>query len=377
MVFDDQLVGDGSLQPPPFDRDHYLPVILTRMGERLAMRELKPEVRSAMTPLFVIHPINNDPKTGTPVRSVEDHLRGLAKQLAKDWGTRPAFADLRWVTPLTPIDGLHPLTWFVLRCRHAGLLISPAVSGSHDPSYRAAAADVSKQVRSSMALRLGPTEWPNIGTPLGDGHILSLLAETGRPPNEVHLMIDLERIAGALDITAAALRPALKSLPHASEWASVSLLGTGMPDNTEEVGRDKAKHIDRSEWTLWRSLTGHDYRLPTFGDYGVQSPNPMSDFNPLYMDSSAQLRYTTTASWYVARGRAIKVNGNSQAHVLAQMIVSEPTVYRGPGFSWGDAWLQDCADYKDGPGDQRQWRKATTNHHLTFVVDQLANLHGT
>jgi hypothetical protein len=377
MLFDDQLVGDGSLQPAAFDRDHYVPVILTRQGERLALRELQPNVRKAMTPLFVVHPIDDDPKTGLPKRSPRTHLGLLAKQLAKDWGTRPAFADLRFVKPVELIQDLHPLTWFVLECRKAGLLIAPAMSGAHDPAYRAAAAEVSQQVRSSIAIRLGPEEWPNIGSPLGDGHVLSLLAEAGRPANEVHLIIDLERLSGALDITAAALKPALKAMPHATEWASLSMVGTGMPDGTQEVGQNKVKHIERLEWTLWRSLSGYDYRQPTYGDYGVQSPNPLSDFNPLFMDSSAQLRYTTNSSWYVARGRGLKVHGNGQIHSLAQMIVNEPTVFSGEGFSWGDRWLKNCAEHKDGPGDQRQWRKVTTNHHLTFVVAQIANPHGT
>lgn len=376
MVFDDQMVGDG-LQPRPFDREQYVPVILTRQGERLAMRELAAGVREGMTPLFVVHPIDTDLDTGAPKRSVADHLGGLARQLAKDWGTRAAFVDVRYVDTSSAIDGRHPLAWFVLECRKAGLLVAPAISGAHDPAYRAAAADVSQEVRTSIALRLGPSEWANIGSPLGNGHVLSLLADAGRPASEVHLIIDVEQLTGSPDITAAALRPALRSLPHATEWASLSMVGTGMPDTTDHIPKDTARHVPRLEWSLWRSLTDHDYRQPVYGDYCVQSPNPMSDFDPRYMQSSAQLRYTATGSWYIARGRSVKATGTGQIHDLAQLIVKEPSVFSGGTFSWGDRWLADCAAHKQGPGSQAVWRKVTTNHHLTFVVDQLANLHGT
>ena len=41
-----------------------------------------------------------------------------------------------------------------------------------------------------MAIRLGPSEWPNLGTPLGDGNLMSLLADTGRSPGDVHVVVD-------------------------------------------------------------------------------------------------------------------------------------------------------------------------------------------
>ena len=368
----------GQLLPAPFDRSQYVPAILTRMGERLAMRELSDVTRDAMTPLFVVHPIDRQPDTNAPVRTVAEHLDKLTGQLAADWGTRPAFVDLRFVDTTVQVDGLHPVTWFVLRCRDAGLLLAPALSVAHDSDYKAAAADASRAAGTAMAIRLGPSEWPNIGSPLGDGHVLALLRDTGRPPQEVHLMIDVERLIGPPDVAAAALRPALRSLPHANEWASLTLLGTGMPDGTKEVGRDNARHLARLEWALWQSLNDRDYRQPAFGDYCVQSPDPVTDFDPRYMDSTAQLRYTTASSWYVVRGRAVKKFGSEQIHDLAARIVSEPAIYSGEDFSWGDGWLSKCAGGTTRPpGNQAVWRKVTTNHHLTFVADQLSSLRGT
>lgn len=362
---------------PPFDHRRYVPVLLTRQGERLAVRELAAGTRSGATPLFVVHPIQNSRETGLPVWSVEQHLVKLARQLADDWGTGPAFVDLRHVDTASPLpDGNHPLARLLLACRDWGLPLTPVISGAHAPAYRAAAVLAASLADTAVGIRLGPSEWPEIGTPLGDGHLLGLLGETGQDTGQTHLILDLEdQVSTTVAVTAAALRPALRTLPHAYDWSSVTITGTGMPTGTAEVGRDGAANIPRSEWALWRSLDAQDFRRPSFGDYGVQHPDPVSGFDPRFMDSSAQLRYTIAASWFVVRGRGVKKTGNAQIHDLAAQVVAHAE-YPGPDFSWGDRWLNDCARYLCKAADQSVWRKVTTNHHLTYVVRQLASLLG-
>jgi hypothetical protein len=357
--------------PAPFDRRRYVPAILTRQGELHAIRELYSPDRGAMTPIFIAHPIANEPGTDAPMRSVGDHLERLARALLRDWGTRPAFVDLRFVDTNRVVHGTHPLPFFVMRCLAGGLPLAPVLAGVHDGPYRAAAIDAATRAGTALAIRLGPTEWPTLGTPLGDGHVMGLLAETGRSPNEVHVIVDAEHISGATEVVAAAMRPALTSLPHLNEWASLTVLGTGMPRDTSAVRGEH--HLPRLEWTLWRSVSEPNLRRPSFGDYGVQHPDPISDFDPRYMDSAAQLRYTTANSWYVVRGRALKKHGREQIHGLAGRIVGNEDVYAGRDFSWGDAWLWRCASNAERPGDQGVWRKVTTNHHLKFVVGQLAS----
>lgn len=379
MSLDAELEVEPALLPPPFGSDRYVPAVLTRQGERLAVRELPEEVRRGMTPLFVVHPIDNKPGTDEPVRTTTTHLSKLARQLADDWGHRPAFVDLRFVDTTVPLeDGLHPLLSFILRCRELGLPLAPAISGTHDASYRAAARDASAAANTAIALRLGPDEWANIGTPLGDGYVQGLLTETGREPEGIHLILDAEEIGSSAAMVAAAMRGALRGLPHANGWASLTVVGTAMPVGTREVGRDGEKHLPRREWALWCSLSDTDYRRPSFGDYGVQNPDPISDFDPRFMDSSAQLRYTTANSWFVVRGRGMKAvdGGADQIRGLAERVVSDPDIYSGRDFSWGDGWLWKCVHNDAPPGRQGVWRKVTTNHHLTFVVDQLATLHG-
>jgi hypothetical protein len=365
----------GRLIPQPFERFAYVPIILTRQGERLALRELDQDIREALTPLFVVHPVDRDLDDGTPKRSEEEHLRLMSLALVRDWGLGDAFVDLRHLDLSSPMtNGDHGVPWFIAACRSAGLSLAPAISGSHNPSYRAEAVRAAELFDTSLLLRLGPSEWPQLGTPLGDGHLASLIAETGRSPANLHLMLDLEDQLINPAIAGNAVRQALRSLPHAYEWASVTVAGTAMPSGTNSVGADAMALLPRTELTLWRSLTEPDYRHPSFGDYCVQHPDPLSGFDPRFMDSSAQLRYTIDSDWLVVRGRGIKRAGNSQVHDLALRVVNH-SEFSGNGFSWGDHWLSQCAARSCSPGNQGVWRKASTNHHLTYVVRQIAN-HG-
>jgi len=362
--------------PLGFDHTRYVPVVLTRQGEMLALRLLDPTVKEATTPLFVVHPVPLDVDTGLPSCTPQRHVERLVKPVTKGWGVRPAFVDLQHIdtTALMP-DGSHPLLWLVRECAEQGLPLAPVLSAGRDLAYRKAAVTAARACGSSLCLRLPSTEWADLGKPLGDGRLLTLLAETGLEPEQVHVVLDCAQVGDAA-LAARAVEGALAGLPRAHQWASLTVAGTGLPVGTSDVGPDNHKYLPRTEWLLWRRLDGSGYRRPAFGDYCVQHPDPQTGYNPKTMDTSAQLRYTTAEAWLVTRGRGLKKNGREQIRDLARQVV-EHSDYSGAGFSWGDQWLTDVAAGACGAGTQLVWRKATTTHHLTYVVRQLATLLGT
>lgn len=363
-----------ELFPAPFDEQRYAPVLLTRQGERLALRVITDDVRDSMTPLFVVHPINRDPKTNAYTSDPETHVEKVSNQLAKDWGSNPAFVDLRWVDSSFPTTrGVHLVEYFLRSAYERGLRLAPAISTDHSAEYRRIACETASELGASVCLRLSPEEWSDIGTPLGNGRVLGLLGETGLGAENVHLVIDFQdQIPRTIAVALAAIRPVLRALPEANRWASLTVAGTGMPVGTADVGADNSAELPRLEWLLWNAIVESGYRRPSFGDYAVQHPNPLSDFNPLFMDSSAQLRYTIAREWFVARGRGVRRAGNEQIRDLATQVVNHAQ-YSGPEFSWGDRWLSDCAANRCPAGNQGVWRKVATNHHLTYVARQVSN----
>jgi hypothetical protein len=367
------LTPEGAGLPAGFNHGHYVPVILTRQGERLALRVLDPMIKDHVTPLFVLHPVPKDLDTEQPQVSVDEHVRKAPAQLLRDWGTRPAMIDLKWLPSAERMsDDSHPLYWLCNASHAAGLTLAPSLSAGRDDAYRQAACDAARATGSSLCFRLPPDEWADLTEATGQGRLLALLAEADLPPESVHLILDVEGDVNTnAAITANAMRSALRALPHANAWRSVTVAGTAMPTGTADIGANNAALLPRSEWLLWRLLADGDHRLPAFGDYGVQHPDPMSDFDPRYMQSSAQLRYTIARDWFVARGRGMRVAGNEQIRDLATQVV-EHDEYAGPDFSWGDHWLHECATSSCSAGNQMVWRKVATSHHLTYVARQIA-----
>lgn len=372
-------LGTPEQLPRALTERDYVPITLTRLGEQVALDHLDPDVRELITPMFVFHPVTKDLDTKEPKKSVDEHVRRIFYSLGdKTWGNDPAFVDLRHVdTNEKMSDGSHPIEWVVREAHNRGWPLAPTIWSGQKTADRAASIDIAAEVGTSICFRLPPDEWVAIGSPEGDAQLNNLLQQTGLQPDQIHIILDLtDNLGSEPTITALALRAALLLMPHAREWRSLVVAGTGMPRGTAEVGRNSTAEIPRGEWAVWRQLRETSgIRVPTFGDYLVQHPDPFSDYDPRFMDTAAQLRYTTATAWFVARGAGMKIHGASQIYLLADQVAAHPQ-FSDRGFSWGDNWIADCADRACDPGTQGIWRQVTTNHHLTYVARQIANLVG-
>jgi hypothetical protein len=134
--------------------------------------------------------------------------------------------------------------------------------------------------------------------------------------------------------------------------------------------------LPRREWELWKTLQRRPGILPRhdliFGDYAITHPVP-KELDPRTMRMSASIRYTTRDNWLVVKGRNVRQYGFEQYFELCKELVQRPE-YEGRDFSWGDKYISDCADGMTGPGNATTWRKVGTNHHLTRVMREIANL---
>ena len=83
---------------------------------------------------------------------------------------------------------------------------------------------------------------------------------------------------------------------------------------------------------------------------------------------------TTEETYFVTKGTSFKKAGGSQHAQLCNIIISTPNIYLGTTYSWGDTYINNCSNLQVGGGNLCTWRKVGTNHHITLVVNQLANL---
>jgi hypothetical protein len=141
------------------------------------------------------------------------------------------------------------------------------------------------------------------------------------------------------------------------------------------VAEGTVGRLPRREWDLWCRLRARrPRRLPTYGDYAIQHPDPPWEGEESGPGMRANIRYTLHDITLVARGVGpLQLEGAEQYRGLCRKIIAEPR-FAGADYTWGDRLIFDCARGIADPGNQNRWRGAGTSHHLRLVVEQLGGL---
>lgn len=353
----------------------YVPVLLTKRGERSALRDLSPGSRGSLTPLFVVEPIPWDFDNDEPAKTVDEHLSARPQELVDSWGIGAAFVDLTFIDDSPMIAGEHPLVWFTSQCAALGLPLVPVVAIGRSDAYRAATAVVVARDGLGACVRLPVPEWPS-GSSVD---IDALLLDLSLDPEDVDLVLDVgDEVAAAPGMTERAVRTELGTLPYLADWRSLVVASSGMP-RTMPGGRG-VHVLPRFDWRLYRELVlrAPPARLPTFADYAIAHSDPSLDVNPRFMSMSATLRYTAADDWLVSKGALFRASGGrgqgaAAVPPAAAALAAHPDFLRG--HCGGEVWVQDAAT--GGPtGNAETWRRYATRHHLELVPEHLAILHG-
>lgn len=359
---------------------HYVPILPTKAGELFALADLSATVRSKLTPLLAIHPIQFDFDTEMPSKTAADHVVGLGKKIARTWGTGRAFLDPIFLGDEPEPGGSEdPMQSVLTDAAQEGLHLVPVVSPGRHPNYTTTAASVHQDTGVGVCVRLSPRNWPTSPT---RAHVIDdLLVAIGLGPGDADLVLDLgEDVHGELATELAGI--AIQTLPHAELWRSITLAGGSFPENLSEIQKNRINRLPRLEQRLYEAVctetAAAGLRVPTFGDYAVAHPDPtQGDVDPKLINISASLRYTLDGEWLVAKGELYKGTGGrslggAAAVPVAEMIANAPE-FCGPDFSAGDTWIDQIARGQANGGNPQAWRRAGTSHHLTLVAENLSS----
>jgi hypothetical protein len=156
----------------------------------------------------------------------------------------------------------------------------------------------------------------------------------------------------------------------------LTLIASSFPRGLSNVKADSTRRLPRGEFNLWQHVVQSNKlaRIPSFGDYGIVNPAD-EDFAGKTMKPSAKIRYTIEEDWLIIRGKSLRKDLN-QYHDLSEKLINEKE-FLGAGFSWGDDYVSECARKIKFSRQLTQWVAVDTNHHLTFVADQIAKTHVT
>lgn len=360
-----------------FETRHYVPILKWKQGEYQALRESTSITKGYITPLIEIVPIPWDYENERQKTSATGHVSKVADQIEECWGKAPIFVDVEAIDADELLDGgLPPLEYVFDKARGLNLFLVPVTSLDRSPAYQTSVAKVVATDRHGVCIRLQDGDFDDLtGTGAEIDNLLALLEVE---PEDVDIVLDFGEVNGS-QTTALVLasRGIINSLPRVNQWRTMTLSSGAFPQNLTGVAAQSVQQIGRSDWLLWRTLVGSPSqltRVPSFGDYAIANP-VLADLDPRIVKMSANIRYTHDVEWHIFKGRNTRDHGFGQFRQLSADLIAL-SIYSGPPFSWGDNFIDECAKGVSGTGNGMTWRKVGTNHHLAFVVDQIANVPG-
>jgi hypothetical protein len=365
------LLRPDPLYPLPVDATRYVAALQNQAGERDALGHVSADVWERMTPL--LHFVG--PKTA-PAEFTSQRVRGWVKKLAPVVGAHPLYVDVARMDPTHPVAthaGPSPVLASIYEASRAhGLRFVPVVwVGESSDAHRRIVADAALHDGHGVALRYRMRQYvPSVGTSAGR-YVAAELTALGWEPKDADLILDLEYIDADDELDPDGMAASLNDM-LAGPWRSVVLLGTSIPKMMSCIDEGTVGSLRRKEWELWSQLQACRLdRMPAFGDYAIQHPEPPHDGGGPGM--RANIRYTANGDTLVARGfGAIYEEGNEQYKGLCEQLVAR-TEFAGRNYTWGDEVIDDCAAGAIEPGGQRVWRGAGTSHHLKVVSQQVAS----
>lgn len=357
------------------DYRHYVPVLRWKRGEWLALKYLDEGVRSQITPLVEIPPSRFWPRKDEQSLDIDGRVSEIADAILESWGgSAPLLVDLGLVNTsvLRTSNGGHLLSRFSDEARKRGIRVIPVTGLIRDGGYQSAALDMAVQDGEGLCLRLGLDELGHAG--LAE-EIDSLMGEFGLSHADVDLAVDL----GLVQQPAMALRGILSRIPNLGAWRTFTMISGAFPRDLTgfKIGTHE---LPRADWLTWRNeIVGSapkQTRPPRFGDYTIQ--HPIFSEPPLGANVSASIRYTSDEHWIILRGEGLRKQGGTghRQYIAHSILLRERPEYCGPGFSYGDRYIDEIATMGLKPGSPETWIRAGVNHHVTFVVRQIANLRG-
>ena len=340
----------------------YVPVLKVKRGEKKALSLLPMALRRRVVPILDVVENPND-------RTLGEHLgttfKGLPSSLV---GYPRCFIDAREIED----DDPRATEMVLKQARAEGIRVS-AVTGITRTNGVAAALANSTH---GLGVRLLRREFESRNLV---PRLQGFLGRHGLVPESVDLILDLGAVADMIAHGVSALtRAFLADVPDLKRWRTVSIVACAFPLSMRGVGRHAHKEVDRCEWLSWRDdIYAYQQvcgRTLVFGDYVIQHPAGVENFDPRTMPVSATIRYALDDAWILIKGESTRVvSARDQFPALATKLVYGrlKSRYQGSVHCPGCSSMKAAADGAIGFGSAEAWRRLGTIHHICQTLDGL------
>jgi hypothetical protein len=354
-----------------FDHKHYVPVLRWRPAEWCALKDLDDDIKNNLTPLIELLPKDFEIKPDSRKRkSTAQIIDNKISELTDCWGKRPFFLDFQYIENNKANGDVPVQEAFAAASKSKGLITIPVLGfGKNQNNYRIMK-NVAKTLNSGLCIRIYPDAFYDIAF---QRKLENALEFFGFKSDKIDLVFD-NQIPTSNSIS---LKAITERLPELLKWRTISLMGGSFPIDLScfSVGEHELSRDDYLSWLSQIQKKGVP-RYPSFGDYTVQHPfiRNLSGFP----NFSASIRYTSKKYWIIMRGQSVRSpnsSGYAQWPANAAMLCLR-NEFLGHAFSKGDEYIFRMGKQIESSGNATTWIKAGINHHLTFVVRQLATLSG-
>ncbi len=348
-------------------QDHYVPVLKVKRGEKRALCEIHSSLKRRVMPLLEIVELTDSKKT------LEKHLDTAFRDLAVSVESYPrCLLDCHELLS----DWPRASEDVFLRARWQGMVFTP-VTGVSRNNFDVTSAMNYREY--GLALRLTREEFEDGAFP---ERLQRFMNDFGLTPEDIDLIVDLGPVDDMIAPGAANLAAAfLNDVPYHAEWRTFTISACGFPLSLGGVGRNSHDFAQRVEWMAWRdSLYQQRHtlqRLPMFSDCAIQHTAGVEGFDPRIMQVSASIRYTLSDCWLLIKGEGTRVRRPSvQFPELATALVYGhlQQYFCQADHCSGCLLIQHGADGQPGHGSPEAWRRYGTIHHITRVLEDLAEL---
>lgn len=356
-----------------FDSRHYVPLLKGKEGEFGALRELSAGAKERITPLIDVLRVAWDWEKDQPKKPLHKHLETIAKKIAQAWDEeRSLFVDLFNIEPdERTADGTHPMRCLMDMLRKIGRSAIPVTGLDRDKAYQLAVRAGARLHSTGACIRLLTEDMEDIDSL--DETIAGLLKALDLEASDAHLLLDFRHLEAENAEDAAHLAVAIiNSLDAIDEFKTLTVAGSAFPGSLKDIDSLTIEALPRTELDVWQEVLSKAERPPTFGDYGICHPDFL-DLDPRTFKLGGAIRYTLEDKWLIVKGGTFKKYKHDQFHDLARALTRH-TSYMGHRYSWGDNYIAECAKRNVSTGNLMTWRKVGTNHHLTYVGQQVSKL---
>jgi len=346
----------------------YFPILKSKQGELKALGHLAEDIKNQLIPTIDVVPNTSANKT------FGQHLDKVCESVVEHWGTESVvFLDLFDIHPDQRTEANeHPVDHIFRTARSSDIKAFPTIGLDRDDDYIGAVSRVLQEMDPHLLVRLQREDLqaPTISIP----ELLATLSELGLAPEQVTLLIDFREVQEPIQPLSQQAQTLIVQLNGVGNWNRIIVAGSAMPKSVASVIEQSSQgYLARLEQDLWADIDVNSEVTIGFGDYTVVNPEYV-DLDPrIYANTMGpSIRYTTTGSWLIARGSSFSSHpdGYGQYYSLASDIEASSD-YMGEDYSFGDKYISDRAAQTTGTGNPGTWITAGSNHHMTFVVEQL------